>query len=141
MDLTDATVKMEKSATDASGVIYLLDPPDVVRRKVKRAVTDSGSGVRYHPDTQPGVSNLLEILAACTGTSLHDAARGIDSYGRLKTTAADAVIDILAPLQRRYHALARDPAYVREVLAAGAATARERAAATVARARRAIGLL
>jgi tryptophanyl-tRNA synthetase len=141
MDLADPAVKMEKSAADGAGVIYLLDPPDAVRRKVTRAVTDSDGEVRYDPDSKPGVSNLLEILAACTGTTPDEAERGIGSYACLKAAVADAVIHTLAPLQRRYYALAREPAYVREVLAAGAATARERAGATVARARRAIGLL
>jgi tryptophanyl-tRNA synthetase len=141
MDLADPTIKMEKSAADGAGVIYLLDPPDAVRRKVKRAVTDSDGEVRYDPDSKPGVSNLLEILAACTGSTPDEAERGIGSYTRLKTTVADVVIDALAPLQRRHRALARDPGQVREVLAAGAASTRERAGATVARARRAIGLL
>jgi tryptophanyl-tRNA synthetase len=140
MDLTDPSRKMEKSG-DGSGVIYLLDPPDVVRRKVKRAVTDGETEVRYDPVAKPGVSNLLEILAACTGTTPDKAAPGLTSYGKLKAATAEAAIDTLVPLQRRYAAPAGDPGTVSELLVAGAARAGERAAATVARARRAIGLL
>lgn len=141
MDLADPTVKMEKSAVDGSGVIYLLDPPDTVRRKIRRAVTDSDDEVRYDPVGKPGVSNLLDILGACTGQAPAAAAVGVTSYRQLKEATAEAVIDQLAPLQRRYAALAAAPGQVREILAAGAVQARERAAATVARTRRAIGLL
>jgi tryptophanyl-tRNA synthetase len=141
MDLADPTVKMEKSATDPAGVLYLLDPPDVLRRKIKRAVTDGDGDVRHDPATKPGVSNLLEILAACTGTTPADAARDLPTYARLKAATTEAVIETLAPLQHRHAALSRDPGQVRQVLAAGAARARERAGRTVARARRAIGLL
>jgi tryptophanyl-tRNA synthetase len=141
MDLADPTRKMEKSATDSSGVLYLLDPPDVLRRKITRAVTDGDGEVRHDPASKPGVSNLLEILASCTGTTPDLAAQGIDSYRRLKAEVTDAVVDILAPIQRRYASLARDPAQVRQVLSDGATRARHRAAATVSRARRAIGLV
>jgi tryptophanyl-tRNA synthetase len=141
MDLAEPSRKMDKSTLDGGGVIYLMDPPDVVRRKVKRAVTDGGTEVRYDPAAKPGVSNLLEILAACTGTTPEAAGRGLGSYGKLKAAVAEAVIDTLVPLQRRYVELSRDPAAVRGILAAGAARARERAAATVSRARRAAGLL
>jgi tryptophanyl-tRNA synthetase len=141
MDLTGPTAKMGKSTASTAGVLHLLDPPDVLRHKINRAVTDSLGQVRYDPDRQPGVSNLLEILAACTAAAPDRLAQELGSYGRLKAAAADAVIGMLAPVQRRYHELARDPEHVRGVLAAGAARARERAAATVARARRAIGLL
>jgi tryptophanyl-tRNA synthetase len=141
MNLADPAVKMEKSATDGSGVIYILDPPDAIRRKIRRAVTDGDGELRHDPETKPGVSNLLEILAGCTGVSPHEAATGLGSYGRLKAAVAEGVIDTLAPIQRRYTALARDPGEIRAVLAAGADRARERAAATVTRARRAIGLL
>jgi tryptophanyl-tRNA synthetase len=140
MDLADPTRKMEKSTVNGSGVVYLLDPPDVLRRKINHAVTDGESEVRYDPAAKPGVSNLLEILAACSGGTPDTAGRGLTSYGQLKAAVTGAVIDTLAPIQRRYAVLARDPGTVREVLAAGAARARERAGATVARARRAIGL-
>lgn len=141
MNLADPTVKMEKSATDGGGVIYLLDPPDAVRRKIGRAVTDGDGEVRYDPAAKPGVSNLLEILAGCRGASTDEAASGLRSYRELKAAVTEAVIDTLAPVQRRYAALAGDLGGVRAVLADGAGRARKRAAATVTRARRAIGLV
>lgn len=140
-DLTDPTAKMGKSTVSLAGTLHLLDPPDVLRRKIRRAVTDPDPDVRYDPVDKPGVSNLLAILAAGTGQDPAALAAGFGSYRQLKDATAEAVIGLLTPIQRRYAALAADPGQVRAVLAAGAARARERAAGTVARARRAIGLL
>jgi tryptophanyl-tRNA synthetase len=141
-DLADPTTKMSKSAPDdAAGVIRMLDEPDVVRRKVMRAVTDSGSVVRYDPDTQPGIANLLEILASCTGEPEPTRIAGdYESYGALKRTVADVVVDTLRPIQKRYAELSADPAYVDGVLAEGAARASTRAAVVLRRAREAIGV-
>jgi len=137
MDLADPTRKMSKSA-DAAGSIFLLDPPDVVRRKVARAVTDSETGpdaVRPDGGSKPGVTNLLEILAACGGS-----AEGISTYGALKKAVTDAVVAQLEPLQKRYADLAADPAHVTGVYAAGAARCREVTAPVLAAAESAIGL-
>ncbi|MGH3496593.1 MAG: tryptophan--tRNA ligase [Nocardioidaceae bacterium] len=141
-DLAKPQAKMSKSATDdAPGVIRLLDPPDVVRRKVMRAVTDSDTSVRYDTATKPGVSNLIEILGACTGEpELAHVAEEFATYGALKKATADAVIAVLSPLQERYAELARDQGYVDGILADGAERASARAGRTVARARAAIGL-
>jgi tryptophanyl-tRNA synthetase len=141
MDLADPDRKMAKSAGNGAGILRLLDPPDELSRKVQRAVTDGDGQVRYDPVLQPGVSNLLAILAACTGGRPDTLAAGLSSYRELKAATAEAVITALVPIQRRYAELAADQAYVRGVLAIGADRARERAAATVARARRALGLL
>jgi tryptophanyl-tRNA synthetase len=142
-DLADPAAKMGKSTVTSVGTLALLDPPDVLRRKLRRAVTDADPTVRYDPVNQPGVANLLEILAACSGAGrdLATLASGFGSYRQLKVTTAEAVITVLAPIQRRYTELAADPAHIRAVLAAGAVRARERATGTVARARRALGLL
>lgn len=142
-DLADPTVKMGKSTVTTAGILRLLDPPDLLRDKLRRSVTDPDRSVRYEPDGKPGVSNLLEILAACTGATedLTTLAAGFHSYRQLKEATADAVIGMLAPIQRRYAELAAEPGQVREILAAGAARVREPAAGTVTRARRAIGLL
>ncbi len=143
MDLQDPTAKMSKSSESPQGTILLLDTPGAISKKIRSAVTDSGSVIRYSPDDQPGVSNLLEMLGAATGRSVAEweaelAGRG---YGDLKKTTADAVVELLAPLQERYEALAGDPAEVDRILAAGAEKA-ERAAATVlGRVRGALGLL
>jgi tryptophanyl-tRNA synthetase len=141
MDLANPAVKMEKTSASHAGVLFVLDPPDVLRRKIARAVTDTEADVRYDPAAKPGVSNLLEILAACTGGSPDALAKRFDRYGELKEAVADAVVAELAPVQARYAELAADPAAAGAILAAGAARARDRAAGTVARARAAIGLL
>ncbi|HKE66376.1 MAG TPA: tryptophan--tRNA ligase [Micromonosporaceae bacterium] len=139
-DLADPSAKMGKSAAVQSGVIRLLDPPDAVARKVRRAVTDLDGDVRYDPVGKPGVANLLAILAACTGTADPTQLR-LDSYADLKAAVTDAVITTLAPIQVRYAELAKDPRRLRAVLRSGAERARVRAAATVRRASDAIGLL
>ncbi len=142
MDLQDPSKKMSKSAPpDAPGTIRLLDPPEVVRRKVSRAVTDSGRDVLFDPDEKPGVANLLTILAACTGTTPEVAAAKVDSYRDLKEGVADAVIAVLAPLQDCYAAVVADPGAIEAMARDGAARAQELAAPTLARAQEAIGLL
>ena len=139
MDLQDPARKMSKSAAPGSdgGVIRLLDPPDVIRRKVARAVTDSDTGpdaVRAS-DEKPGVTNLLDILAACGGS-----ASGITTYGALKAAVTDAVVAELEPVQKRYADLAADSPYVTAVFAAGAARCREVTAPVLAAAEAAMGV-
>src|SRR3954452_6355699 len=112
MDLQSPASKMSKSDLSGTGVIRLLDPPDVVRRKVARAVTDSDTGadaVRADP-AKPGVTNLLEILSGCGGS-----ADGVTTYGALKRVVTEAVVAVLEPLQKAYAELAADPAYVASV--------------------------
>ena len=136
MDLQTPAAKMSKSGADA-GVIRLLDPPDVVRRKVARAVTDSDTGpdaVRPSDD-KPGVTNLLDILEACGGS-----ADGLTTYGALKSAVTEAVVATLAPLQKAYAELADDPAYVESVFADGSARCREVTASVLADATAAMGL-
>jgi tryptophanyl-tRNA synthetase len=140
MDLTDPSAKMGKTSSVHSGTLFLLDPPDVLRRKVMRAVTDTGTDVRYDPETKPGVSNLLEILAACVDDTPVALAGLFDSYGELKVAVADTVVATSTPVQQRYDELAKDPDTVREILDDGAAQAKERAAGTVRRAKQGIGL-
>ncbi|WP_199441363.1 tryptophan--tRNA ligase [Umezawaea beigongshangensis] len=125
-DLSDPTRKMDKSAKDAAGVVFLLDPPDLVRRKIGRAVTDSSGEVRYAPDAQPGVANLLEVLAACTGGSPRDLAGEIGGYAELKSLVAEAVVEELRPVRERTQELLADPAELDRVRAEGAVRARER---------------
>ncbi|MQA27811.1 MAG: tryptophan--tRNA ligase [Micromonosporaceae bacterium] len=141
MDLADPNRKMDKTNQSEAGVLYLLDPPGVLRRKINRATTDSDGEVRYDPERKPGVSNLLEILAACVDGDPRRLASQFDSYAPLKQAVGDAVVDRLAPLQRRHAELAARPEKVLAALRAGASHARQRAADTVARARSAVGLL
>lgn len=140
-DLADPTVKMSKSADPrAAGVIRMLDPPDVITRKVSRAVTDSGSAVRYDPERRPGVSNLLDIVAVITDQRPEVLASGLSSYGELKRTCAAAVVETLTPIQRRYAELMTEPGELDRVLAAGARKAREQAEPVLVRAKQAMGL-
>jgi tryptophanyl-tRNA synthetase len=141
MDLTAPDTKMSKSTSAAAGALRLLDEPEVLRRKVLRAVTDGERDVTYEPERRPGVSNLLAILAACTGGDPARLALEFDGNGELKQAVADAVVATIAPVRERYLELARDPAHVRSVLRSGAARARKLAGAKVQEAREAIGLL
>jgi len=136
MSLGEPTAKMSKSDPVAGNVINLLDEPDQVVKKIKRAVTDSAAEVRFDVEAKPGVSNLLSIYAAVTGTSIADleADYAGQGYGALKSDLAEAVAEFLRPLQARYHEYRADRAWLDELLAQGAAAARERAAPTLARA-------
>ncbi|MEV8536572.1 tryptophan--tRNA ligase [Streptomyces sp. NPDC051211] len=141
MDLQEPTSKMGKSHDVGAGIVYLLDEPEVVRKKVMRAVTDSGSGVAHDREGKPGVTNLLDILAACTGADPRALAGEYGSYGALKKDTAEAVIELLRPVRERHAELAADPAAVEKVLRAGAERARSVARPVVDRAYEAIGLL
>jgi tryptophanyl-tRNA synthetase len=140
MDLQDPTSKMSKSANSEAGLVYLLDDPAAVVKKFKRAVTDSDSEVRFDRENKPGVSNLLEILAACTGETPEALAGRYSQYGPLKGDTGEAVVELLRPIQTRYHELMADPGELQSLLRKGADKARTVAAATLARAQSAIGL-
>ena len=141
MNLQEPTSKMGKSDDVGPGIVYLLDEPDVARKKVMRAVTDSGREVVYDRDERPGLANLLEILAACVGGEPAELAAAYDSYGALKKDTAEAVVEVLRPVQRRHQELCADPGFVEGVLREGAEKARGMARPTVDAAYRAIGLL
>ncbi|WP_405870430.1 tryptophan--tRNA ligase [Streptomyces sp. NBC_00005] len=141
MNLQDPTSKMGKSDDTGPGIVYLLDEPDVVRKKVMRAVTDSGREVVYDREARPGLANLLEILAACTGGNPEELSGVYESYGSLKKDTAEAVVELLKPVQERHRALCADPGHVEGVLRDGAEKARAMARPTVDAAYRAIGLL
>ena len=140
-DLATPEAKMSKSNPSTAGVLLLDDAPEVLRRKVMRAVTDSENEVRYDQRNKPGVSNLLDILAACTGGDPRALAKGFDRYGELKTAVADAVLALLGPVHARSAELAARPEYVRTVLREGAVRAREIGEAKVRQVKAAIGLL
>src|SRR5439155_11358900 len=106
MDLQNPTAKMSKTVESPQGTVSMLDPPEVVERKIKRAVTDTETEVRYDPDAKPGVSNLLSILSAATGEPIEALAARYTQYGPLKADTAAAVVDLLRPVQERYRALA-----------------------------------
>jgi tryptophanyl-tRNA synthetase len=142
MDLQEPTRKMSTTGGTAEGTVYVLDDPKTIEKKLKRAVTDSGSEIVAAPD-KPGVTNLLEILAAARGTTVADAeasmadARG---YGDLKAATAAAVVELLSPVQERYEALRSDEAELERILERGAEKARAIAAPVVLAARDVMGL-
>lgn len=141
MDLQDPTSKMSKSAATDAGIVYMLDDDTTIARKFKRAVTDSDGAIRHDRDEKPGVSNLLEILSASTGTSIDELVSRYSQYGPLKQDAADAVIALLAPVRSRYKELVDDRAELERLVRIGNDRAREVASATLARAHAAIGLM
>jgi len=140
MALTDPMAKMSKSDPNERSRVLILDSPDVIRKKIKSAVTDSEPTVRYDWDTKPGVSNLLEIMAACTDRSIEDlAAEYADSgYGVFKEAVAEAVITELAPIRANYQNL--DDAEVARVMNKGALDARTKAEGYQQQVRAAVGL-
>ena len=143
MDLQDPATKMGKSHENGAGIVYLLDDPAVVRRKIARAVTDSDTGadcVRHDAESKPGVSNLLEIIAACEGAAVDDVVEDLASYGDLKARTTEAVLAVLDPIQRRYADLAADPDVVQAIFAEGAERCRRETAPVLAAAGQAIGL-
>jgi tryptophanyl-tRNA synthetase len=133
MNLQEPTVKMSKSRGAESGTLLMLDPPDVVRKKVKTAVTDSGTEVRYDPEQKPGISNLIELMTVATGDVIPAIEARYDGtgYGRFKQEVGDAIVELLDPIQQRYQELRSDPAELERLLAIGAEKARAAAAPTL----------
>ncbi|CAB4776361.1 unannotated protein [freshwater metagenome] len=140
-DLQEPTAKMSKSSNTDAGIVYILDEPAAILKKFKRAVTDSDGEVRFDRAEKPGVSNLIEILAACTSRSPQQVAAEYTQYGPLKADAGEAVVEILAPIQHRYHELMGDKAELSRLLRTGAEKARAVASATLERTYSNIGLL
>ena len=141
MDLQDPTNKMSKSEDSPQGSISLLDDEKTIEKKIKRAVTDSDGEILFDLEKKPGVSNLLSILGAATGQNPQNAGAGLSNYGELKGAAAEAVIEMLRPIQSKYYELANDPEETSRLLALGADKAREVASATLDRARNNLGLI
>ena len=143
MDLQQPTAKMSKSTDSPQGTILVLDPPEAIVKKVRSAVTDSGSEVRYDPNEKPGVSNLLDLYAAATATGRDEAVAQFagSGYGALKSTVADAVVEYLRPVRERYDDLSRDPAAVDAMLGVGADAAAGIANGVLERVYQAAGLL
>ncbi|MDQ2748994.1 MAG: tryptophan--tRNA ligase [Actinomycetota bacterium] len=142
LDLQDPSSKMSKSLGEA-GTINLLDDPSAVAKKIKRAVTDTDTAVRFDPEGKPGVSNLLTILAAMTERSVPDVTADFDGqgYGALKSAVADATVAFVEPFAKRTNDLLADPAELDRILAEGAERARAVAAVTVAAAYERVGFL
>ncbi len=141
MDLQHPESKMSKSASSDTGIVYLLDEPAAIEKKFKRAVTDSDNEVAYDRESKPGVANLLEILATANGGTPESVARSYTQYGPLKADAGAAVIAMLEPIRRRYEELIADRAELARLIRRGDERAETVAAATLARAHAAIGIL
>jgi tryptophanyl-tRNA synthetase len=142
-DLADPTSKMSKSAATEAGLINLLDDPAVSAKKIRSAVTDSEREIRYDPDAKPGVSNLLTIQSAVTGTDVDKLVEGYAGrgYGDLKKDTAEAVVEFVTPIKTRVDDLLADPAELEGVLAAGATRAAEVSAKTLNRVYQRLGFL
>ena len=142
-DLQNPTAKMSKSAESAHGLINLLDDPKVTAKKIKQAVTDTETVVRFDREAKPGVSNLLTIISTITGQGIDDLVSSYEGkmYGHLKADVAQIVVDAVAPIKARTEELLRDPAELDRLLAVGAAKAREVAAETLAEVYRKVGFL
>ncbi len=141
MSLTEPARKMSKSDAEES-FIALLDDADTIRRKLRRAVTDSGSEIRMDPEEKPGVSNLLSILSVLSGESVDSLCEKLSGkgYGALKEAAADAVIAALDPIRKRYTQLMSDKGYIAGILVENAGRASRAASGTLRRVYRKIGL-
>jgi len=132
MDLTDPEKKMSTSTSPEMGKVLIVDPPELVRKKIMSAVTDTGREVRRAAD-KPGVTNLIEIMSVATGRDPADIEHDYEGqgYGRFKTDVADAVIALLTPIQRRYAELRADQTELERLLAQGARKAIESARPTL----------
>jgi tryptophanyl-tRNA synthetase len=141
MDLQDPGAKMSTSYGTDAGLVYVDDEPDAIRRKLRRAQTDSGSDVVRAPD-KPGISNLIEILAVTRGVEPGEVERQFaeDGYGVFKDAVADALVELLAPVRERYRELRADEEGLERILAEGAERARAIATGTIAEVRRAMGI-
>ncbi|WP_404291621.1 tryptophan--tRNA ligase [Glutamicibacter arilaitensis] len=142
-DLANPTSKMSKSAESPAGLINVLDEPKLIAKRIKSAVTDAGSVVAYDKQEKPGVSNLLDILAAMTDRTVPALVAEFEGkmYGHLKVAVAEAVVERLTPIRERTLELLDDPAELDRLLLAGAAKARTVASATVADVYEKVGFL
>ncbi|WP_123669133.1 tryptophan--tRNA ligase [Actinocorallia herbida] len=142
-DLQEPERKMSKSASSPQGIINVLDEPGAMRKKIMRAVTDTGTEIAYDPDNKPGVSNLLTIMSALTGTPIielesHFQGQG---YGQLKKELAETALGVFTPVRDRTLELLADPAELDRILEKGADRAAEVAAGTMSVVRERVGLL
>jgi tryptophanyl-tRNA synthetase len=142
-DLDDPTAKMSKSTSSPQGIVDVLEDPVSIRRKISRAVTDSGTEVRADEEAKPGVTNLLRIYSALTGESIPDLERRYagQGYGTFKKDVAEVVVDAFAPVRERTEQMLADETELDKLLAYGAARARSVAGPTMAAVRDRIGFL
>ncbi|MFI5802695.1 tryptophan--tRNA ligase [Streptomyces sp. NPDC051561] len=142
-DLQDPSIKMSKSASTPKGLINLLDDPKVTAKKVRSAVTDTDTVIRFDPENKPGVSNLLSLTSTLTGRSIAELEAEYEGkmYGALKTDLAQIMVDFVTPFRTRTQQYLDDPETLDAILAKGAEKARAVAAETLAQAYEKIGFL
>jgi tryptophanyl-tRNA synthetase len=133
MDLQEPTNKMSTTGGSEAGTVLVLDEPETVTKKIKSAVTDSGTDVRHDPSEKPGVSNLIEIMSVATGDPIEAVESRYDGggYGRFKEEVGEAVVALLEPIASRYEELRADPTELERLLGRGAEKAREISAPTL----------
>ncbi|MBQ4140165.1 MAG: tryptophan--tRNA ligase [Clostridia bacterium] len=143
MSLAEPTQKMSKSDENENAVVRILDAPDAIMRKFKRAVTDSDSSIIYDPENKPGVSNLLTIYSCFSGKSIEEAEREFDGrgYGDFKTAVGQVCCEKLIPVQEEYRRILADKAYLEEVMKKGADEASYYARKTLSKVRRKLGFV
>lgn len=142
-DLQDPSIKMSKSASSPKGLINLLDEPKATAKKIKSAVTDTGTEIRFDVQEKPGVSNLLTIYSTLTGASIPSLEEKYEGkgYGALKTDLADVMVDFVTPFKQRTQEYLDDPETLDSLLAKGAEKARAVAAETLAQTYDRLGFL
>ncbi|MCL6603850.1 MAG: tryptophan--tRNA ligase [Paenibacillus sp.] len=142
MSLEDGSKKMSKSSPNPGSYIALLDPPDVISKKISRATTDSGSEIKYDTVNKPEISNLMSIYAECAGMTLQQVADQFEGqrYGGFKKELAGVVVATLEPMQQKYHEI-RSSGTITDILAEGAEKARFLAAQTLAGVKERMGFL
>ncbi len=141
MSLQEPTRKMSKSDPEET-YIAMLDDPDVIRRKIRRAVTDSEACVRFDPENKPGISNLMSILSTLSGMDMASIEQTFETggYGKFKDAVAESVIETLKPIQERYNKILADKAYLQEVMTTSAERAGYVANKTMLKVRKKVGL-
>lgn len=142
MSLHDPTSKMSKSDPNPQGVLYLWDEPNIIRKKIMSAVTDSDDRILTGPE-KPGITNLLTIMSAATGTSIGDLEDQFDgkSYQEFKSAVAESVIKMLEPLQAKYQSLKNDKEALTKIAESGLAIAQKRAYKTMNKIYRKVGFV
>ncbi len=142
MSLQEPTKKMSKSDILDKASIFILDEPNIIRKKIASAVTDCDGIIKYDPENKPGISNLLTIYSCCKNISIEDAVKEVENlnYGEFKKLVGDAVVEVLLPIQIRYKEIITDNKYLDEVLDKGAEKASYFANKMVTKVKRKIGV-
>lgn len=143
MSLQNPTAKMSKSDSNVNGFISMLDDPNVIVKKFKRAVTDSEAVIKYDPENKPGISNLMSIYSCITGESFENIEKSFEGkgYGNFKTEVGEATADMLQPIQAEYNRLMKDKQYLNNILTSGSERAARIAYKTLRKVHKKVGFV